>query len=44
MKLDKIIFAIDDNPEYSGFWEINSEKWTQMQITNYNTMTLYFMA
>ena len=25
MKLDKIIFAIDDNPEYSGFWEINSE-------------------
>ena len=25
MKLDKIIFAIDDNPEYSGFWKINSE-------------------
>jgi hypothetical protein len=25
MKLEKIIFAIDNNPEYSGFWEINSE-------------------
>jgi len=25
MKLQKIIFAIDNNLEYSGFWEINSE-------------------
>jgi hypothetical protein len=25
MKLEKIIFATDDNPEYSGFWKINSE-------------------
>jgi hypothetical protein len=25
MKLNKIIFAIDNNPEYAGFWEINSE-------------------
>ena len=25
MKLEKIIFSTDDNPEYSGFWKINSE-------------------
>jgi hypothetical protein len=25
MKLEKIIFAVDDNPDYSGLWEINSE-------------------
>jgi len=25
MKIDKIIFAVDENPEYEGFWEINSE-------------------
>jgi hypothetical protein len=25
MKVDKIIFAVDDNPEYQGFWEVNSE-------------------
>lgn len=24
MKIDKIIFAVDDNPLYSGFWEIQS--------------------
>jgi hypothetical protein len=25
MIIDKIIFAVDDNPKYSGLWEINSE-------------------
>ncbi len=25
MKVDKIIFSVDDNPDYEGFWEINSE-------------------
>jgi hypothetical protein len=25
MNVDKIIFAVDDNPDYQGFWEINSE-------------------
>ena len=25
MRVDKIIFSIDDNPEYDGFWEVNSE-------------------
>lgn len=25
MKVDKIIFAIDDNPKYDGLWKINSE-------------------
>lgn len=25
MKIDKIIFAVDDNPRYQGLWEINSE-------------------
>jgi len=25
MNISKIIFAVDDNPKYSGLWEINSE-------------------
>jgi len=25
MTIDKVIFAVDDNPDYQGFWEINSE-------------------
>ena len=25
MNIDKIIFAVDDNPRYAGLWEINSE-------------------
>ena len=25
MKIDKIIFSVDDNPRYSGLWKINSE-------------------
>lgn len=30
MSIDKIIFAVDDNPTYSGFWEINSEICTKV--------------
>ena len=25
MKIDKIIFSVDDNPRYQGLWKINSE-------------------
>lgn len=25
MKIDKIIFSLDSNPDYQGFWEVNSE-------------------
>lgn len=25
MKIDKIIFAVDDNPKYEKYWELNSE-------------------
>ena len=25
MKIDKVIFSVDDNPLYEGFWEIQSK-------------------
>lgn len=27
MKIDRVIFCLDDNPTYAGFWNLNSKVW-----------------
>ena len=39
MKIDRVIFCLDNNPNYAGFWNINSRVWKN--VYNVNPTLIY---
>jgi len=39
MKIDRVIFCLDNNPNYAGFWNINSKVWKN--VYNVNPTLIY---